>query len=49
MDGGPSAVHLPSLPPSLSLSRAAARPRIAGEMDDHAEVGDAAHAVYERN
>ena len=31
-----------------SLARAAARPRIAGEMDGHAEVGDAAHAAYER-
>ena len=36
----------PSFPPSLA--RAAARPRIAGEMDGHAEVGDAANAVYER-
>ena len=37
---------LPSLPPSLA--RAPARPRIAGEMDGLAEVGDAAHAAYER-
>ena len=34
--------------PYLSLARAAARPRIAGEMDGLAEVGDAAHAAYER-
>ena len=36
----------PSFPPSLA--RAAARPRIAGEMDSHAEVGDAADAAAER-